>query len=90
MTIEERITAEVHRLPPDRQREVLDFVEFLARQSARPRPRMKSAEEATSLETTAAAHGWPPGFFSEVIGGWAGEALTRESEGDYEQRDALE
>jgi hypothetical protein len=31
--------------------------------------------------------GWPPGFFEQVAGGWQGEPLRREYEGDYEQRE---
>lgn len=37
----------------------------------------------------AQANGWPPGFFTEVIGGWQGEPLVRESQGVYETRDEL-
>ncbi len=33
--------------------------------------------------------GWQPGFFEEVIGGWVGEPLVRESQGDYEVRENL-
>jgi hypothetical protein len=32
---------------------------------------------------------WPPGFFENVVGGWQGERLERESEGDYEERENL-
>ncbi len=32
---------------------------------------------------------WPPGFFTEVIGGWQGEPLVREPQGEYETRDEL-
>ncbi len=32
---------------------------------------------------------WPAHFFSEVVGGWQGEALTRPAEGEPEVRDAL-
>ena len=28
--------------------------------------------------------GWQPGFFEEVIGGWVGETLVREDQGNYE------
>jgi len=35
------------------------------------------------------AKGWPPGFFTEVIGGWQGERLVREPQGVYETRDEL-
>jgi hypothetical protein len=33
--------------------------------------------------------GWPPGFFEDVVGGWQGEPLKREDEGDYEAREKL-
>lgn len=32
---------------------------------------------------------WQPGFFEEVIGGWEGEPLVREEQGDYEDREQL-
>ncbi len=31
--------------------------------------------------------GWPPGFFEEVAGGWRGELLVREDQGEYEIRE---
>ena len=34
--IEQSVISKLHRLPPDRQREVLDFVEFLEGKSKRP------------------------------------------------------
>lgn len=33
--------------------------------------------------------GWMPGFFEEVIGGWVGEPLAREPQGEYETREPL-
>jgi hypothetical protein len=33
--------------------------------------------------------GWPPEFFENVVGGWQGERLKRESEGRYEAREDL-
>lgn len=33
--------------------------------------------------------GWPPGFFEEVAGGWAGEPLVRDERGEYETREQL-
>ncbi len=33
--------------------------------------------------------GWQPGFFEEVIGGWQGEPLVREEQGEYEVREEL-
>jgi hypothetical protein len=32
---------------------------------------------------------WPAGFFTEVIGGWRGAPLIRESQGTYETRDQI-
>jgi hypothetical protein len=32
---------------------------------------------------------WQPGFFEQVIGGWQGDALVRDSQGDYEVREQL-
>jgi len=29
---------------------------------------------------------WPPGFFTEIIGGWEGKPLVREPQGTYESR----
>lgn len=34
--------------------------------------------------------GWPAGFFEEVAGGWQGELLAREDQGQYEVREELE
>jgi hypothetical protein len=33
--------------------------------------------------------GWSTGFFESVVGGWQGEPLTRELEGEYETRERL-
>jgi hypothetical protein len=30
--------------------------------------------------------GWPAGFFEEVAGGWQGERLVRDDQGEYEIR----
>ena len=32
---------------------------------------------------------WPPGFFDEVVGGWKGDRLERESQPHLELRDQL-
>ncbi len=34
--------------------------------------------------------GWPPGFFEQTAGAWAGERLARAPQGDYEERKALD
>ena len=46
-------------------------------------------ERGGATEPQTAAKGWPPGFFEVTAGGWQGTPLTREPEGDYEQRDEL-
>lgn len=33
--------------------------------------------------------GWPPGFFETYFGGWKGESLVREPQGESSPRDAL-
>ncbi|MCK5523718.1 MAG: hypothetical protein KAI83_11355 [Thiomargarita sp.] len=33
--------------------------------------------------------GWTPGFFEKTAGAWEGEPLTREEQGEYEQREVL-
>ncbi len=33
---------------------------------------------------------WSASFFSDVVGGWQGEALTRPAQGEPEVRDALQ
>ena len=38
---------------------------------------------------TEVATGWSPDFFTEVIGGWQGEPLMREPQGQYEVRNEL-
>ena len=35
-------------------------------------------------------HGWPASFFEDVAGGWQGERLVREDQGEYEVREELE
>ena len=38
---------------------------------------------------TESAINWSPDFFTEVVGGWQGEPLVRESQGNYETRNEL-
>ena len=40
--------------------------------------------------STPEAHGWPPGFFEQTAGAWAGERLVRGPQGNYEERQALD
>ena len=42
------------------------------------------------VAVAAETHGWPAGFFEEVAGGWQGEQLVREDQGQYEVREDLE
>ncbi len=72
----ESIVNLVGTFPPERQREVLDFVEFL---------QSKLTPSATSKNIS----GWMPGFFEEVIGGWVGEPLERAEQGEYETREVF-
>jgi len=32
---------------------------------------------------------WPPGFFENVVGGWQGERLERDFQGEYEERERM-
>ena len=32
---------------------------------------------------------WPAGFFENVVGGWQGERLERECEGEHEERENM-
>lgn len=41
------------------------------------------------LQSTKPKMEWMPGFFEEVIGGWVGEPLIREPQGEYETRETL-
>lgn len=45
--------------------------------------------EKSEPKTDEASQAWPPGFFEQVIGGWVGMPLQRESQGDYEEREPL-
>ncbi len=50
-------------------------------------------EPVTSVETTIPStevSRWPPGLFERTAGAWQGEPLTRDPEGSYEERAALE
>jgi hypothetical protein len=35
------------------------------------------------------ASGWPPGFFDDVVGGWAGKPLRPPPQGRFERRAPL-
>jgi len=42
-----------------------------------------------SKQKTPEELGWTPGFFERTAGAWEGEPLTRDEQGEYEQREAL-
>lgn len=41
-------------------------------------------------EKKADTEGWPPGLFEATAGGWEGEPMVREPQGDHEKRLELE
>ncbi len=43
--------------------------------------------ESTIEAEIAYRKNWSPGFFEEVIGGWAGEPLERAEQGEFEMRE---
>ncbi|MGK7922002.1 MAG: hypothetical protein AB4080_18560 [Trichodesmium sp.] len=43
----------------------------------------------TEVEIKPKYEGWEPGFFEEVIGGWAGEPLVREPQPEYQEKEPL-
>jgi hypothetical protein len=43
--------------------------------------------EMKDIEAQAQANGWPPGFFEQTAGCWAGGPLVREPQGEYEVRE---
>ncbi|MBW4647542.1 MAG: hypothetical protein KME06_02405 [Kastovskya adunca ATA6-11-RM4] len=45
--------------------------------------------ESSTPSKTPEELGWSSGFFDEVIGGWVGESLVREPQGEYETREPL-
>ncbi|MBO0350024.1 hypothetical protein J0895_13060 [Phormidium pseudopriestleyi FRX01] len=65
------------QLPPEYQEQELEAIVILEL--------LPKGELANPLKTS----GWQPGFFEEVVGGWVGEPLVRENQGDYEVRENL-
>ena len=66
-------------LPPDLASQEVDLVVVF--------------EPVTGANATASpveASGWPPGLFERTAGAWQGEPLTREPQGEYEERAPLE
>ncbi len=41
MSVDDSVLQKLHSLPPDKQQEVLDFLEFLQRKTATGRPRVR-------------------------------------------------
>ena len=61
-------------------------------QEIRRRAKNKGISTSRYLEDLVAkeiSFGWPKDFVEEVLGGWKGEPLKREYEGDFEKRSAL-
>jgi hypothetical protein len=75
MTLEEKI----RELDPELRREVEHFVEF-----------MLDKQRRAEIERIAVAHGWPPGYFTNVIGSIDDPTFVRHPQGEYEQRESLE
>src|SRR5689334_4281979 len=69
ITLEDKIRI----LPPDLQREVEDFVDFLLAKQRRA--------ELAALEQQAVAHGWPPGFFTKTAGSIDDPTFVRQPQG---------
>lgn len=44
---------------------------------------------ARLVQRELAAEAWPPGYFDDVFGAWAGEPLTRASQPPLEKREKL-
>lgn len=79
MAIDElALTAKIRTLPPDLQREVEDFIEFLLEKRRR-----------AELAQLAVAHGWPPDF-AQTAGAIDDPTFIRHPQGEYEPRDPLE
>ncbi len=76
MTVQQELINQISKTPDSLLQEVLDFVMFVNHKySQRQLKKMK---------------GWQPGFFEEVIGGWEGEKLVRDTQPDYEVREELQ
>ncbi len=91
MSVEEQVMMALRELPPERKMEILDFAEFLKKRvfqvDKEPRPFGLCAGAIRVPDDFDAP--LPEGFLESVMGGWQGEPLVREYEGDYEQRDNL-
>jgi hypothetical protein len=67
---------------------VPEDVASLVRQRARSRRKTVSSFLA-EIVCREVAGGWPPGYFDEVVGGWAGKSLHRPAQGRFERRASL-
>jgi hypothetical protein len=66
---------------------VPDDIEKLVRKQAEEAHLPLSRFLAELVKKEAAQHsGWPDGYLDQVFGGWEGDPLRRESEGDFENR----
>jgi hypothetical protein len=45
--------------------------------------------ESAQTPKTPEELGWPPGFFEQTVGAWAGEPLLRGEQGEYEVREEM-
>jgi hypothetical protein len=67
---------------------VPDQIAGLVRQRARAR-KMTVSGYLAELVRKEVASDWPPGFFDDVVGGWAGKPLRRRSQDRFERRERL-
>ena len=74
----EQIAGTFAALPPELQREVRDFVEFLVEKHQR-----------VDLEQQGVTRGWPPRFFAHTVGSIDDPTFVRQPQGEYEQREPL-
>ena len=87
--LKEQAAATLETLSEKSLREVVTFLDYLRYKSRLPSGRERMKQATPALPTTPKELGWPPGFFQEVAGGWQGEPLVREEQGEYEVRDEL-
>jgi len=88
--LKEQAVATLETLPEQSLREAVTFLDYLRYKSKLPSGRERTERATPALPTTPEELGWPPGFFQEVAGGWQGEPLIREEQGEYEIRDELQ
>lgn len=96
MSAEEIIQEKIRLLTPDKQAEVINFIDFLTLKNSNlslSKPSPQSSESLTQElnKETSSKHPvpcseWPDGFFETVIGGWQGDDLIRAEQGNLEER----